>query len=177
VRVVHHVALTSLVAPLLAWAAAPPPDPARRPANLSLWTGTHLVLLWIWHAPPAYAAALGHDGLFWAMQLSLLGSATGFWRAVRQAALPAAVGGLLVGMIGMGMLGAVIALAATPLYLPHLATTAAWGLGPLADQQLAGLIMWAPGALPYPAIALWLLARHFGAVPGAGAQSSRRTWA
>jgi len=31
----------------------------------------------------------------------------------------------------------------------HYATTAAWGLTPLEDQQLAGLIMWIPAGLAY----------------------------
>ena len=43
-----------------------------------------------------------------------------------------------------------------PLYLAHLASTAAWGLTPLADQQLAGLLMWVPAALPYLGAGLWL---------------------
>ncbi|HRO60287.1 MAG TPA: cytochrome c oxidase assembly protein, partial [Burkholderiaceae bacterium] len=36
-----------------------------------------------------------------------------------------------------------------PLYEPHLLGTASWGVAPLADQQLAGLLMWVPAMLPY----------------------------
>ena len=49
-----------------------------------------------------------------------------------------------------------------PLYAPHLATTAPYGLSPLEDQQLAGLIMWVPASLPYLAVALLRLAGLFG---------------
>jgi len=35
-------------------------------------------------------------------------------------------------------------------------SAAAWGLSPLADQQLAGLLMWVPAILPYLAVGLWL---------------------
>jgi putative membrane protein len=38
----------------------------------------------------------------------------------------------------------------------HLVSTAPWGLSPLADQQLAGLLMWVPAILPYLGVALWL---------------------
>ena len=44
-------------------------------------------------------------------------------------------------------LGALLALARRPWYWSHLGTTRPWGLTPLEDQQLAGLIMWIPGGL------------------------------
>jgi putative membrane protein len=56
----------------------------------------------------------------------------------------------------MGLLGALIVFAPGPLYLVHLASTASWGLSPLADQQLAGLLMWVPASLPYLGVGLWL---------------------
>jgi cytochrome c oxidase assembly factor CtaG len=46
-----------------------------------------------------------------------------------------------------GLLGALLIFAGRPLYAAHLSTTAAWGLTPLEDQQLAGLIMWIPASL------------------------------
>jgi putative membrane protein len=52
----------------------------------------------------------------------------------------------------MGMLGAILTLAAHPMFLWHLTTTQAWGLTPLRDQQLGVVIMWVPG------IALFLFA-------------------
>jgi len=45
----------------------------------------------------------------------------------------------------MGLLGAVLTFATHPLYLWHLTTTSPWGLTPLQDQQLAGVLMWVPG--------------------------------
>ena len=32
----------------------------------------------------------------------------------------------------------------------------AWGLSPLTDQQLAGLLMWVPAILPYLGVGIWL---------------------
>ena len=92
------------------------------------------------------------------MQASLLGSALGFWNAVRLAPIPGAIVALLATMVQMGLLGALLTFAGSPLYAPHFATTAAWGLGPLEDQQLAGLIMWAPAAAVYLAAAVGVLA-------------------
>lgn len=159
VRVVHHIALTTIVAPLLA-AALAPAALARLPGGLGGWTAAHVVLLWMWHAPPLYAAALGNDAIFWAMQLSLIASATGYWAAIRRAEAPGAVIALLLAMVAMGLLGALITFAGAPLYAPHLVSTFAWGLDPLEDQQLAGLIMWAPAALLYLFAALYLLGRY-----------------
>jgi cytochrome c oxidase assembly factor CtaG len=46
-----------------------------------------------------------------------------------------------------------------------------WGLTPLEDQQIAGLLMWVPMGLPYLVVGLWLasrlLARDFHATPTA----------
>jgi putative membrane protein len=56
----------------------------------------------------------------------------------------------------MGLLGALLVFAPRPLYAEHLASTAGWGLSPLADQQLAGLLMWMPAMLPYVAVAIKL---------------------
>jgi putative membrane protein len=156
-RTVHHVLLVAVAAPLIAWAA-----PRRPIGPLALATAAQAVVFWIWHAPPAYAAALSSDPVYWAMQLSLLGTAVWFWAGVRRASAPVAVGHLLAAMVAMGLLGALLTFADQPLYAPHLLTTQAWGFTPLADQQAAGLIMWAPAAAVYLAAALLLLGRWIG---------------
>ena len=48
--------------------------------------------------------------------------------------------------------------AQTPWYAGYANATAPWGLDPLADQQLAGVIMWIPAGGVYLAVALTLLA-------------------
>jgi putative membrane protein len=55
-------------------------------------------------------------------------------------------------------LGALLALSGTPWYAAYTQTAAAWGLTPLEDQQLAGLIMWIPGGGVYLVVMLALLA-------------------
>lgn len=162
-RVVHHVLLISVAAPLLVWAASR--SSSRAPGGLAAWTAVHAVVVWGWHAPGAYAAALSHDGAYWLMQASLFGSALGFWAAVRRASAPAGAAALMATVVQTGLLGAVLTLAPAPLYAPHLLTTAAWGLSPLEDQQLGGLIMWAPAAGLYLAAALALVWRAVGREP------------
>lgn len=150
-RVIHHVALTALAAPLIASAL-----PAMR-RNVFAWTLGHAAVFWAWHLPSAYAFALASDSAYWLMQASLLGSAVGFWQAVRAAPPQTAVAALLATMVQMGMLGALLTFSTAPLYLWHAGTTQAWGLSPTEDQQLAGLVMWVPGAGFYLIAALRLM--------------------
>lgn len=149
VRVAHHMALVLAVAPLLAQGLAAPP---RAP----LWSSTAVAtaVFWLWHAPAPYAAALSSDAVYALMQLSLLTSATVFWIAVRRTAPAAAIAAILLAMVLMGLLGALILFAGQALYEPHFGSTLAWGVSPLEDQQLAGLLMWAPGSLAYLAAAI-----------------------
>lgn len=156
VRSVHHLVLIAALAPLLARGL---PRDRAAPGSLGLWTALHALVVWAWHVPGLYAAALSSDALYWAMQASLLGSAMLFWSAVRRAEPLAAAAALLATMVQMGLLGALLTFASAPLYAPHLASTILWGLGPLEDQQLAGLIMWAPGAGVYLAAAAVLFSR------------------
>ena len=158
VRVVHHVALAAVVAPLLA-AAWPNREPVS--PSLPLWTAAQAIVFWAWHAPPLYALALSNDGIYWLMQTSLLGTAAGFWISVRRAGVLTAACALLATMVQMGLLGALLTFSGAPIYAPHLASTLAWGMTPLEDQQLAGLIMWAPAAGFYLAAALLLGGRWF----------------
>ena len=154
-RVLHHVILIAGVAPLLALAF-----PLRRRGSppLAALVATQAVVLWLWHTPGLYAWGLASVPAYWLMQLSLLGSAWLLWRAILAPAMPSGSALLaLVTTVGqMGLLGALIVFAPAPLYLVHLASTAAWGLAPLADQQLAGLLMWVPASLPYVGVGLWL---------------------
>ena len=157
VRVVHHLVVVLAVAPLLAGGLAP----ALRRVPVPLWTCTALAtaVFWLWHAPSAYAAALLSDAVYWLMQLLLLASATAFWLALQRAAPAASIAAILASTVAMGLLGALITFAGRPLYEPHLASTLAWGIAPLADQQLAGIVMWAPGSVAYLLAALWIGAR------------------
>lgn len=150
-RALHHLLVVAVAAPLIAF-ALPPARSAAVGTTLAVATGT----LWAWHLPAAYDAALADAWIYWAMQLTLLASAVAFWRALAAASAPSAFLGAVAGMAQMGMLGGVLTFARVPLYASHLTTTWPWGLEPLADQQLGGLVMWVLGMLPYAAAAAWL---------------------
>ena len=161
-RVVHHVLLGSVVAPLLVAAF---PEKMRAPGSLAAWTGAQALVFWSWHSPPAYSWALSNDAAYWLMQASLLGTSIGFWAALRRSPMPSAVAALLATTVQMGLLGALLTFAGAPLFAPHYLGTAAWGLSPLQDQQAAGLIMWAPAAGFYLAAALMVAGRWIGRDP------------
>lgn len=148
-RTLHHLLLVLAAAPLLALCL-----PLLKKPRLMAATAVQALVFWSWHAPSLYAQALSHDGVYWLMQISILASSVWFWAAVRSVSAHAAIVGLLAAMLLMGLLGALIVFAGQPLYAPHFASSAAWGLGPLEDQQAAGLIMWAPAAAAYLLVAL-----------------------
>ncbi|MGF1619843.1 MAG: cytochrome c oxidase assembly protein [Rhodomicrobiaceae bacterium] len=157
-RVVHHVLLVAVAAPLIASAM-----PSRRTGSITLPFALATSVLWFWHLPDPYDLALGNIGIYWIMQLTLLGSALWFWRAVF-APGRGPVDGLLfifLAFAQMGMLGALLTFAPTQLYAAHALAPLEWGLTPLTDQQLGGLVMWVPSALPYAALAILVARRNW----------------
>ena len=154
VRVIHHIALVLVMAPLLAFGCEP--WLKRLPIPLGSVTAIGAVTFWAWHAPAPYAAALSSDLIYALMQTTLLASAMAFWIAVRRSGAAAAMGAILATTVSMGLLGALITFAGRPLYAPHFASTLSWGVSPLEDQQLAGITMWAPGSIAYLAAAMWI---------------------
>ncbi len=167
-RTGHHLALMLVLAPLVAMAMGPATGTRALPASAA--TALQAIVLWIWHAPPLYAAALSDDAVFWLMQLTLLGSAIVWWRALVRASVLSATANVLATMVQMGVLGALLVFAVRPFYAPHLLTTWQWGLSPLEDQQLAGLVMWVLGSGAYLALALVMI---FRALPPAVAAPRR----
>jgi putative membrane protein len=162
-RVVHHVLLVAVAAPLLAIAW-----PSRRPLAPAPAFVVSTALLWGWHLPAAYDLALSNLAVYWTMQLTLLGSATVFWQAALGAGRPLGRGCLLIlaGYMQMALLGALLTLAPSPLYAVHAAAPLVWGLMPLADQQLGGLIMWVPASLPFFVFGALLARRDWRVLEG-----------
>ncbi|HLH91994.1 MAG TPA: cytochrome c oxidase assembly protein [Xanthobacteraceae bacterium] len=174
-RVTQHIVLTLVAAPLVVLGR---PDKA--------WAGiagTHIraacegrhamtlagvafaAAMWTWHLPGPYDATLQNNYVYWTMHVTTFGSALLLWHQLflRQAERPAAA--LLVGFgtaMQMSLLGAVLTLAPRALFAVHFGTTSPWGLSPLQDQQLGGLIMWVPGGLLFTAYALVTLALWLG---------------
>jgi putative membrane protein len=115
--------------------------------------------LWVLHAPPVYEAILTDATMHIVSVFALVGISLAFWTAVLDAARHApgrAVTVLFATMAHTGLLGAILTFAGTLLYPLQAAGALIWGLDPLADQQIAGLIMWVVGNGLYLAAGLWL---------------------
>jgi len=120
---------------------------SRRPMLCAL---LHAAAIWFWHAPGPYIAAVQTPLWHVLEHASFLLTGWLFWWSVlrpgRSGALPAA-GALLFTVMHTGLLGALLSFAKVPLY-----STA---MSALADQQLAGLVMWVPGGLVYLLAVVW----------------------
>jgi putative membrane protein len=120
-------------------------------------------VIWFWHAAAPYDAALDNEFLHVLEHASFLVTAILFWHAVigvrGVARVSGGLGVLLVFAMAMQsvFLSALLTFARTPWYSGYATTTASWGLDPLTDQQVAGVIMWIPAGGIYLAAALVLL--------------------
>lgn len=191
-HMVQHILLVLVAAPLLAASApgiallrASPAIVRRSVANwyarfavtrrisallrepLVVWL-LHVLTLWLWHAAFLYDAALTHDATHALEHAMFLVTGVMFWRVLIGRAADRVSPGLGVLLVfGMAMqsvfLAALLTFARTPWYSGYQRTTAPWGLQPLADQQLAGVIMWIPAGVVYLAIALTLVVTWVGA--------------
>ena len=123
----------------------------------------HAVVLWLWHAPGPYEAALGSEWLHAVEHGSFVITALGVWRVAlsRQANLGIRIGVVFATALQSGLLAAALLFAGQPLY-PSLGQAAyAWGLTPLSDQQLAAVVMWVPMGLTYLVVVLGIAFRGF----------------
>ena len=131
--------------------------------------------LWAWHMPALYEAALVHEPVHVLEHASFLGAAVLFWSVVfasgarRGVPRPVAIVLVFASGVQSSALGAVLLFASTPLYRVHAAGARVWDVSPLADQQLAGALMWSPPALLYIVVMGWLLVRWFDEMEPASA--------
>lgn len=183
----QHVLLTLVAAPLLVlagpWAAVVRGTPqrirrgvARARVRLRLTRRTTGALrtpaaagllyvgnLWFWHGSGPYVAALQHDAVHAVEHAAFLGTGLLLWTVtidtVRRGRTSPGVALLLQFLVAMQgvFLSALLVFAETAWYPPYAETAGAWGLTPVADQQVAGLVLWLPGGLVHLAAALTLL--------------------
>lgn len=156
--------------PMLVYLKGLPPGWGRTIAgygNSSLWQSVwrlisnplgawliHAFVLWIWHLPSWFQATINDEFIHAVQHLSFLLSATLFWWSVmhgRQRVMGYGMAVLYMFTTAMhsGLLGALVTLAGTLIYPVYSTTTQSFGLTPLEDQQLGGLIMWVPAGLVY----------------------------
>jgi putative membrane protein len=123
----------------------------------------HVGTLWFWHASVPYDAAVDDSFLHAVEHASFLFTSMLFWTSVAgvRARRAGNTGFAMLLVLGMAiqsvLLAALITFSSTPWYSVYEATTRVWGLTPLEDQQLAGVIMWVPGGVVYVAAGLAML--------------------
>jgi cytochrome c oxidase assembly factor CtaG len=146
--------------PLLAW---------------SIGTG----MVWAWHAPGLYNAALANENIHTLEHLCFLVTGTIFWwpclRPVVEARLAplTTVVYLFAGGAANCILGLVLTYAPPGLYPAYVHPVDSlgalplirdqWGLSPELDQQLGGILMWVLGMLVYLGAIVGALARWYSA--------------
>jgi cytochrome c oxidase assembly factor CtaG len=122
----------------------------------------HALAIWLWHAPPLFEATLTSDLVHTAQHLSFFLTALLFWWSLFYAHGRRAYGGgvlyLFTTAVHTGILGALLTFAPHIWYPGYANTTQAWGLSPLEDQQIGGLIMWVPASIVYLIAGLYLIA-------------------
>ncbi len=154
-----HMLAVAVAAPLLAWRnetnAVVGAGGAIGQGTPLLLAAVELVVVWSWHLPAARAAADGSISITLIEQAMFLGVGYALWRSalVRPAG---GVAALLLTSMHMTLLGVLIGLAPRVLY-PGMAMHPAFGLDPLADQQLGGVVMLVIGGASYCLGGLWML--------------------
>jgi cytochrome c oxidase assembly factor CtaG len=124
-----------------------------------------------WHIPAAYDSAVAHPFLHALEHASFLLTGVTLWslllEAARRGHYPAVAAVLFGSMLEMIAIGAALTLSGRPLYLRY----AGGGAASLADQQVAGVVMWAYGGMATLVAFAWLFMRWLnqGSDQGAGA--------
>jgi putative copper resistance protein D len=117
------------------------------------WTA-FAVVLWGAHLPSLYDAALRNEGIHWLEHAAFLGSALLFWWPVvgldpnpSRLSHPGRLLYLFLAMPMMAVLGLAISGSDRLVYRYYGLASPAIGVSPIADQHLAGALMWEGGML------------------------------
>jgi len=137
-------------------------------------TFLHGLAIWAWHAPVLFDATVTDILLHRLQHLSFFLTAVLFWWAmIWRSDRGKAAWDLFLTMLHTSVLGALIALSPQVAYVSQTKSAAEWGLTPLEDQQLAGLVMWVPGGIVYAGAAMAMLALWISGSSRRGLHASR----
>jgi putative membrane protein len=115
------------------------------------------ILVYSWHVPALYQAALEDEHIHILEHLTFLAAGViGWWptlgpskAAAPRAAYPVQMVYTFLMMAPMTLLAVLITFAKQPIYPFYADAPRLWGLSTISDQQVAGLIMWIPGNLVF----------------------------
>jgi putative membrane protein len=112
-----------------------------------------------WHLPPMYNYALAHHPVHIVQHLMFLAASVLMWWPVLsplpelpRLSYPGQMLYLFLMSIPMAIVSVYIAYADTLLYPSYATAPRVWGITPMNDQLIGGLIMWIPGGLYFYAI-------------------------
>ena len=112
------------------------------------------VTLLVWHTVGAYDLMMRSHEVHIATHIMFIAAAVLLWWPVTSPSSslpalspPAGMLYLFLVQIPMQLLGAILTFADEPLYRWYASAPRTWGLSPLDDQKLGGLLMWVPGNL------------------------------
>jgi len=145
----------------------------RRPIVAGAWhrlTGPlavlilHAVVLWVWHVPALFEAALRNETVHVFQHLGFFLTAALFWWALihgryGRAGYGVGVAYVFATAMHTQILGALLTFGNRIWYPTHAART---GAAALDDQQLAGVVMWIPFGVVFVLVALALFAAWIG---------------
>ena len=125
----------------------------------------HAVIIWAWHTPKLYDAAAANEAVHVLEHVTFVASAVLFARPLvrvrgRSTGVLSTGGAVLylfAAAMQSGILGALLTLSGSVWYGAHLTTTGPWGMTPLEDQHVAGVLMWGPAGGAYLLGILWAM--------------------
>lgn len=137
----------------------------------------HAVVLWVWHIPALFEAALASEVVHGVQHfLFFLTAALFFWALIHgrygRVGYGVSVLWVFATAIHSSILGALIGLGSRLWYPTYERRGHGHGIDALADQQLAGFLMWVPAGVLMLCIALALFAAWLGE---AGRRAARAT--
>ena len=123
----------------------------------------HAAAIVVWHVPVLFDAAVHNDAVHALQHASFFGTALLFWWGLlrgrdHRAGYGIAVLSVFTTAVYTSIIGALLAIAPRVWYSAYAESPRPWGMLPLEDQQLGGLIMWVPGGIVYTLLGLGLFA-------------------
>ncbi|HET7544723.1 MAG TPA: cytochrome c oxidase assembly protein [Polyangiaceae bacterium] len=127
----------------------------------------HGLVLWLWHIPSWFEAALRNEWIHALQHASFLSTAVVFWWGVTRGRYGRGGYGMASAFVfatamHTSILGALLTVAARLWYPLYAVRGQPWSIDVIEDQRLAGLIMWVPAGLLLAVLALALFAAWLG---------------
>jgi putative membrane protein len=169
-HMVQHLLLTLVAAPLMVLGTTGEMlRPLIRPRSVfpvarfvtrpAICYATFNVIIAFWHLPFAYNAAMASHDVHIFQHLTLIAASVLMWwpllsplPELPRLAYPGQMLYCFLMVVPMSVVAIYIAMADTLLYPAYAAAPRMWGITPMMDQHIGGLIMWIPGGLFFYAI-------------------------